>query len=97
MFVFPGTNVKVISTPGLAGTPYAVGTFGENLVYGCDMENDSEKIDLWWSQDDRVFKYQVKWNTGVAYHFGDKVVLGEFAATPAISCNLCGVPADDGE
>ena len=89
-FVFPGTNVRVVKTPGLAGTLYAIGTFADNLVYGTDGENDSEAVDLWWSQDDRVFKYQVKWNTGVAYHFSDQIVVGVFAATPGISCNLCG-------
>lgn len=88
--LLPGTDVKVVKTPGLASTKAIVGTFGDNLVYGCDMENDHEDIDLWWSQDDRVFKYQVKWNTGVAYHFGNQVVVGTFAATPTVSCHLCG-------
>ena len=82
-FLFPGTNVRVVRTPGLAGSLKLVGTFGDNLVYGCDMENDHEDIDLWWSQDDRVFKYQVKWNSGVAYQFPDQVVVGTFAAAPS--------------
>ena len=82
-FLFPGTNVRVVRTTGLAGSLKLVGTFGDNLVYGCDMENDHEDIDLWWSQDDRVFKYQVKWNSGVAYHFPDQVVVGTFAAAPS--------------
>jgi hypothetical protein len=73
----------VVRTPGLAGSLKLVGTCGDNLVYGCDMENDHEDIDLWWSQDDRVFKYQVKWNSGVAYHFPDQVVVGTFAAAPS--------------
>ena len=79
-----------MKAPGLAGSLKIVGTFGDNLVYGTDGENDNESVDLWWSQDDRVFKYQVKWNTGVAYHFGDQVVVGTFAATPTVSCHLCG-------
>ena len=89
-FVLPGTNARVVKAPGLAGSLKIVGTFGDNLVYGTDGENDNESVDLWWSQDDRVFKYQVKWNTGVAYHFGDQVVVGTFAATPTVSCHLCG-------
>ena len=89
-FVLPGTNARVVKAPGLAGSLKIVGTFGDNLVYGTDGENDNEAVDLWWSQDDRVFKYQVKWNTGVAYHFGDQVVVGTFAATPTVSCHLCG-------
>lgn len=89
-FVLPGTNAKVVKAPGLANTRVVVGTFGDNLVYGTDGENDSEDVDVWFSKDDRIFKYEVKWNTGVAYHFGNQIVVGTFAATPAVSCHLCG-------
>ena len=89
-FILPGTNAKVVKAPGLAGTLVVVGTFGDNLVYGTDGENDSEDVDVWYSKDDRLFKYEVKWNTGVAYHFGDQIVVGTFAATPTVSCHLCG-------
>ena len=94
----PGSDVKVVKTPGLANTKAIVGTFADNLVYGCDMENDHEDIDLWWSQDDRVFKYQVKWNSGVAYHFPDQVVVGAMddAPVPMGACP-CAAPADGGE
>lgn len=81
-FILPGADAVVVSTPGLAGDLNIVGTFGDNLVYGCDAENDNESIDLWWSQDARTFRYQVKWNSGVAYHFPAQVVLGTFAAAP---------------
>ena len=96
--LLPGTDVKVVKTPGLAGTKAIVGTFADNLVYGCDMENDHEDIDLWWSQDDRVFKYQVKWNSGVAYHFPDQIVLGAMddAPVPMGACP-CAAPASDDE
>lgn len=89
-FIFPGTDVRVVKTPGLAGSLKIVGTFADNLVYGTDGENDSEDVDLWWSQDDRVFKYQVKWNSGVAYRYSDQIVVGTFAAEPGVSCHLCG-------
>lgn len=81
-FVLPGTDVKVVKTPGLTGSLKVVGTFADNLVYGTDGENDNEEIDIWWSQDDRVFKYQVKWNSGVAYKYPAMNVLGTFAAAP---------------
>ena len=86
--LLPGTDVRVIKTPGLASTNAIVGTFAENLVYGTDMENDQEDVDLWWSQDDRLFKYEVKWVSGVAYHFSDQVVVGtmDAAPTPMGSC-----------
>ena len=96
--LLPGTDVKVVKTPGLASTNAIVGTFGDNLVYGCDMENDHEDIDLWWSQDDRLFKYQVKWNSGVAYHFPDQIVVGvmDDAPVPMGACP-CAAAADAGE
>lgn len=96
--LLPGTDVKVVKTPGLAGTKAIVGTFADNLVYGCDMENDHEDIDLWWSQDDRVFKYQVKWNSGVAYHFPDQIVFGAMddAPVPMGVCPCAAPAADDG-
>ena len=81
-FLLPGTDVRVIKTPGLAGTNAIVGTFGDNLVYGCDMENDNELVDLWWSEDNRVFRYQVKWNMGVAYHFSEHIAWGVMDAAP---------------
>ena len=82
-FILPGTDVKVVKTPGLAGSLKIVGTFADNLVYGTDGENDNEVIDIWWSQDKRVFLYQVKWATGIAYRYPDMNVLGTFAAAPA--------------
>ena len=82
-FVLPGTDVRVIKTPGLAGSLKVVGSFADNFVYGTDGENDAELLDIWYSQDDRVFKWQAKWNSGVAYRFPALNVLGVFAATPA--------------
>lgn len=81
-FIVPGTDVKVIKTPGLAGSLEIVGTFADNLVYGTDGENDTEDVDIWWSQDDRLFKYQVKFNSGVAYKYPAMNVLGTFAQAP---------------
>lgn len=81
-FILPGTDVKVVKTPGLAGNLNIVGTFADNLVYGTDGEGDNEDIDLWWSQDDRVFKYEILFAAGVAYRFPAQVVLGTFAAAP---------------
>lgn len=96
--LLPGTDVRVIKTQGLAGTKAIVGTFAENLVYGCDMENDNEAIDLWWSQDDRLFKYQVKWNSGVAYHFSEHIAVGAMddAPVPMGACPCAAPAADDG-
>lgn len=78
-FIIPGTDVKVIKTPGLIGSKTAVGTFADNLVYGTDGENDAEAIDIWWSADNRTFRYQVKFAAGVAYHYPDMIVTGDLS------------------
>ena len=49
------------------------------------MEGDAEDIDIWFSKDDRVFKLEALWNSGVSYYFPDQIVLGTFAATPALA------------
>lgn len=77
--LLPGTDCKVVKTKGLAGTSTIVGTFPANLYYGCDMEGDSETLDLWFSQDDRVFKLEALWNSGVQIAFPSMVVIGDIA------------------
>lgn len=79
-FFFPGTSAKVVMTPGLTGVDNKIlGTFAKNLFYGCDMENDDEVIEVWWSQDDRNYKLAAEWNSGVQIAFPDQVVLGATA------------------
>lgn len=75
-FLLPGTDVRVVRTPGLAGSTSILGTFPANLYYGTDMEGDEEDIDLWYSKDDRVFKLEALWNSGVQFAFPAHVVLG---------------------
>ena len=93
-FYLPGSDVKVVKTPGLSGSLKIVGTFGDNLVYGCDMEGDEEDVKVWFSDDDDVWKLKVLWNSGVAYHFGNQVVLGTFAAAPSALAPLASVMND---
>lgn len=79
-FTLPGTDVKVVKTKGLAGTQNIVGTFPKNLFYGTDMEGDEEDIDLWYSKDDRLFKLEALWSSGVQIAYPDMLVLGTIAA-----------------
>lgn len=78
-FLLPGSNVKVIRTPGLAGATEIVGTFPKNMYYGCDLENAAEDIKLWYSDDDDLIKVAAKWNMGVQFAFPGEVVLGATA------------------
>lgn len=81
-FVFPGTDVKVVKTPGLAGVnDRIVASFPDNFVYGCDAEGDLEDVKIWFSNDDDLFKLKVKWNSGIAYRFPNQVTLGTIAGS----------------
>lgn len=73
-FFLPGTDVKVVKSYGL-NSNRVVGTFAKNLFYGCDMENDEETIEVWWSKDDRNIKVAVEWNFGTEVAFPNMVVL----------------------
>lgn len=84
----PGTNVKVIKTYGLAGSYAVIGTYGRNLVFGTDGENDNEVIDAWWSKDDRTWKLAVEFNMGVQIAFLDRVAYGAFSAAPAAATGI---------
>lgn len=81
--ILPGTDARVIKTPGLAGTSYAVATFRRNFVYATDMEGDEEVFDIWWSNDNRVFRYEVLWSSGVGIVNPDQVGVYELACTPS--------------
>lgn len=78
-FVMPGTNTRVIAVNGLNGTNKIVAADLENLYYGCDMVNDEEKFELWYSQDFREFRLAIEFNFGVQVAFPDEVVLGTIA------------------
>lgn len=78
-FIFPGTNVAVALTEGLAGTNYIVAAQDSNLVYACDMEGDMEDLKLWFSDDNDVFRLKGKWNAGANVAFPDEVVLATLA------------------
>lgn len=89
-FILPGTNVKVVETEGLAGSKTIVGTWGANLVYATDMEGDEEDFDMWYSQDDRIFKLEALWAMGVNYYFPAMIVTGTFSAAPTIDKGVIG-------
>lgn len=83
-FYLPGTDTRVVSTPGLAGDLHVLATFPKNLVYGTDMEGDEEDIKIWFSDDDDVFKIKILWSSGVQFAFPQYVVLGAFSAALSI-------------
>lgn len=75
--MLPGSQVKVIAVNGLNGTDKIIaGQLDKNFFYGCDMMNDEEKFEMWYSQDFREFRLAIEFNAGVQVAFPDEIVLG---------------------
>lgn len=81
-FILPGTDVVVRKEVGLTGSLNVIATYPKNLYYGTDLENATEDVKVWFSDDDDNYKLKVKWNSGVQVAFPQDVVLGEFAQQP---------------
>lgn len=74
--MLPGTNTKVIAVNGLNGTNKAVGANPANLFYGCDMLDDKETVDFWYSKDNREYRLAVQFNAGVQVAYPNEVAVG---------------------
>ena len=75
--VFPGTDVKVKKTAGLAGTDYIFAGVSKDWFYGCDMEGANEEIKVWYSNDQDVVRMKVLFNAGTQIAFPNEVKLGK--------------------
>ena len=74
----PGTNVAVRKANGLNGTHKLIaGQLDKNFFYGCDMVNDEEKFEFWYSKDNREFRLAIEFNAGVQVARPDEVVFGD--------------------
>lgn len=73
----PGTNVKVVAVNGLNGTGAVVAGNPDNFFYGCDMVNDQEKFDFWYSKDNREFRLAIEFNAGVQVAYPSEVILAQ--------------------
>lgn len=78
---FPGTNIAVVSTAGLAETNYIFAASPDNLYYGTDVENAAEQFKVVYDESDELFLIKVRWNCGVQIAFPSRVVLGTIAAS----------------
>lgn len=68
------TNIKIIGVNGLTGTNKAYAVEPSNLYIGTDLMNEQEKVEMWFSQDDRVIKMTTEWKTGVQIAFPERIV-----------------------
>lgn len=72
--ILPGTNTKIHGVSGLTGTHAIVAANPKYLYWATDFESDAEQLKLWYSDDDQIFKYVVKFNLGAQVAFPDLVV-----------------------
>jgi hypothetical protein len=70
----PGTNVRIIAVKGLNGTNKMFLTTKSNAYFGCDMLNDYENFELFYSQDFQEVRMVAKWKQGVGIAFPEYVV-----------------------
>jgi hypothetical protein len=76
-FIVPGTNTKVVAVNGLNGTNKVVAADAANLFYGCDMMDDAETFDLFYSKDNRAYRLVVEFNGGTQVAYPNEVVVAE--------------------
>lgn len=74
-FILPATNTKVIAVNGLNGTKKIVAGDPANFFYGCDMLNDKEEFELWYSQDNREYRLAIQFNGGVEVAYPDEIAV----------------------
>lgn len=78
--LYPGSEVKIHKTIGLMGSDKIYASAYDNMVYGCDLENDMEKVKVFYNDMDETWNYSIAWNAGVKTIFPDMVVVGDFSA-----------------
>lgn len=79
--IIPGTNTRVIKVNGLNGSTY--GTVSDvvvaadpmNLVYGYDVEDSAEALDVWYSKDNDSIRLRMKTNIGTQVAFPSEVIV----------------------
>lgn len=74
----PGTNVKVINTPGLADSDRMVATTDNNIYYGTDEVAAFKNYHAGWNDEHGYAYINVRFNAGVQVAFPDWCVLGTF-------------------
>lgn len=78
--LYPGSEVKIHKTIGLMGSDKIYASVYSNMVYGCDLENDQEKVRAFRDEKAGTWCYDIEWNAGVKTIFPDMVVVGDFSA-----------------
>lgn len=68
------TNIEIVGVNGLTGTDKAYAIEPDNIYIGVDAMNEEDKVEMWFSQDDRVIKMTAEWKLGVQVAFPSRIV-----------------------
>lgn len=74
--MMPAINVKVVGIEGITDANFYAVKDGE-LFMGVDAQGDQEKFDLWFSQDARTYRLQIKWALAANYMFSENVYIAQ--------------------
>jgi hypothetical protein len=58
----------------LDGTDVLIAGRLSNFFLGTDLLNEEENFEMWWSQDDRVMKYNVDFKYAAQFAFLNEIV-----------------------
>jgi hypothetical protein len=74
MITIPSSNVKLVAVKGLTGTNKFFITTKSNAYFGCDLLDDYENLQIFYSMDFQEVRVVAKWKSGVNMAFWDYVV-----------------------
>ncbi len=77
-YMLPGTNVRVISTPGLNGTStydYIFAGRLSNIYYGVNSDGIFDDFDFFYSKDNQEFRLVIKFIAGVQVAYPNELVM----------------------
>lgn len=74
MITIPSSNVKLVAVKGLTGTNKFFISPKSNLYFGCDLLDDYENLQIFYSMDFQEVRVVAKWKSGVNAAFWDYVV-----------------------
>ena len=73
-FMLPGTQIKVIATPGLNGTSKIYAARLSNLFLGTDLLNEEERFELFYAKEADQVRFVSEFKMGVNFAFPTQVV-----------------------
>jgi hypothetical protein len=68
-----GTDIEIVSVPGLAGTNYIYAIEPENMFFGTDMSGEMEKFKVWYSEDNMELRFHTEFKAGVQVAFPTRI------------------------